>query len=169
MKLFEYAIKLKVNRQRLIDSKLSSISALLNKLNLLLKTEIEEQGRDQALLSLTEKLLFLMDQLFHEASMTLSQDKYNEFSLSCEGDIEQLRSLLNYIKLPFVKSHPTLMQALIHLLPYLSFGNKEKMQTLLDYFKSYLEFDRFDQEPSSNDNVSQLHLDCFCEICKTFR
>jgi E3 ubiquitin-protein ligase UBR4 len=88
----------------------------------------------------------------------------------CLGDIEQLRSLLNYIKLPFVKSHPSLMQALIHLLPYLSFGNKEKMQTLLDYFKSYLEFDRFDLEQSStttsNDNDSQLHLDCFCEICK---
>jgi E3 ubiquitin-protein ligase UBR4 len=65
------------------------------------------------------------------------------------------------------------MQALIHLLPYLSFGNKEKMQTLLDYFKSYLEFDRFDLEQTStttttpsNDNDSQLHLDCFCEICK---
>jgi hypothetical protein len=58
---------------------------MLNKLNLVLKTEIEEQGRDQALLSLTEKLLFIMDQLFHEASTTLSQDKYNEFSVSCEG------------------------------------------------------------------------------------
>ncbi|UJR08441.1 hypothetical protein I4U23_012711 [Adineta vaga] len=171
LKLFEYAIKLKVNRQRLIDPKLRAISSMLNKLNLLLKTEIEEQGRDQALLSFTEKLLFIMDQLFHEASTTLSQDKYNEFSVSCEGDIEQLRSLLNYIKLSFVKSHPTLMEALIHLLPYLSFGNKEKMQTLLDYFKSYLEFDRFDLEQitsttTSNDNDSQLHLDCFCEICK---
>ncbi|CAF4259757.1 unnamed protein product, partial [Rotaria sordida] len=30
-------------------------------------------------------------------------------------DIEQLRSLLNYIKLPFVKTHPSLMEALIHL------------------------------------------------------
>ncbi|CAF3628387.1 unnamed protein product [Adineta steineri] len=173
LKLFEYAIKLKVNRQRLIDPKLRAISSMLNKLNLLLKTEIEEQGRDQALLSLTEKLLYIMDQLFHEASTTLSQDKYNEFSVSCEGDIEQLRSLLNYIKLSFVKSHPSLMEALIHLLPYLSFGNKEKMQTLLDYFKTYLEFDRFDLEQvstatssPSNDNDSQLHLDCFCEVCK---
>ena len=85
LKLFEYAIKLKVNRQRLIDPKLRAISSMLNKLNLLLKAEIEEQGRDQALLSLTEKLLFIMDQLFHEASTTLSQDKYNEFSVSCEG------------------------------------------------------------------------------------
>jgi len=85
LKLFEYAIKLKVNRQRLIDPKLRAISLMLNKLNLLLKTEIEEQGRDQALLSFTEKLLFIMDQLFHEASTTLSQDKYNEFSVSCEG------------------------------------------------------------------------------------
>ncbi|CAF1250057.1 unnamed protein product, partial [Adineta ricciae] len=171
LKLFEYAIKLKVNRQRLIDPKLRAISSMLNKLNLLLKTEIEEQGRDQVLLSLTEKLLFIMDQLFHEASTTLSQDKYNEFSISCEGDIEQLRSLLNYIKLSFVKSHPSLMEALIHLLPYLSFGNKEKMQTLLDYFKPHLEFQRFDHEQTpatntSNDNDSQLHLDCFCEICK---
>ncbi|CAF2716025.1 unnamed protein product [Rotaria sp. Silwood2] len=177
LKLLEYAIKLKVNRQRLIDPNLRAISSMLNKLNLLLKTEIEEQGRDQGLLSLTEKLLFIMDQLFHEASTTLSQDKYNEFSVSCEGDIEQLRLLLNYIKLPFVKTHPSIMEALIHLLPYLSFGNKEKMQTLLDYFKSYLEFDRFDLEQisssstttiatTSNDNDSQLHLDCFCEICK---
>ncbi|CAF1307467.1 unnamed protein product [Rotaria sordida] len=173
LKLFEYAIKLKVNRQRLIDPNLRSISSMLNKLNLLLKTETEEQGRNQGLLLLTEKLLFIMDQLFHEASTTLSQDKYNEFSVSCEGDIEQLRSLLNYIKLPFVKTHPSLMEALIHLLPYLSFGNKEKMRTLLDYFKSYLEFDRFDLEQTSsstttisNDNDSQLHLDCFCEICK---
>ncbi|CAF1322792.1 unnamed protein product, partial [Rotaria sordida] len=174
LKLFEYAIKLKVNRQRLINPNLRSISSMLNKLNLLLKTETEEQGRDQGLLLLTEKLLFIMDQLFHEASTTLSQDKYNEFSVSCEGDIEQLRSLLNYIKLPFVKTHPSLMEALIHLLPYLSFGNKEKMRTLLDYFKSYLEFDRFDLEQTSssttttisNDNDSQLHLDCFCEICK---
>jgi hypothetical protein len=38
------------------------------------------------------------------------------------------------------------MQVLIHLLPYLSFGNKENMQTLLDYLKSYLGFDRFDLE-----------------------
>ena len=85
LKLFEYGIKLKVNRQRLIDPNLRSISSMLSKLNLLLKAEIEEQGRDQALLSLTEKLLFIMDQLFHEASTTLSQDKYNEFSVSCEG------------------------------------------------------------------------------------
>jgi hypothetical protein len=55
---------------------------MLDKLNLLLKTEIEEQGRDQILLSLTEKLIFIMDQLFHEASTTLSQDKYNDFSVS---------------------------------------------------------------------------------------
>jgi E3 ubiquitin-protein ligase UBR4 len=61
LKLFEYAIKLKVNRQRLIDPKLRSISSMLNKLNLLLKTEIEEQGRDQVLLSLTEKLIFIMN------------------------------------------------------------------------------------------------------------
>lgn len=88
LKLFEYAIKLKGNRQRLIDPKLRAISSMLTKLNLLLKTEIEEQGRDQALLSLTEKLLFIMDQLFHEASATLSQDKYNEFSVSCEGNLK---------------------------------------------------------------------------------
>ncbi|CAF5174044.1 unnamed protein product, partial [Rotaria sp. Silwood1] len=32
----------------IIDPNLRSISSMLNKLNLLLKTEIEEQGRDQA-------------------------------------------------------------------------------------------------------------------------
>ena len=54
LKLFESSIKLKVNRQRWIDPKSSSIGSMLEILNLLLKTEIEEQGRDQALLSVME-------------------------------------------------------------------------------------------------------------------
>lgn len=54
LKLFEYSIKLKVNRQRSIDPKSSSIGSMLERWNALLKTEIEEQGRDQALLALME-------------------------------------------------------------------------------------------------------------------
>lgn len=91
LKLFEYATKLKVNRQRLIDPKLRAISSMLDKLNLLLKTENEEQGRDQVLLTLTEKLLSIMDQLFLEATTTLSQDKYNEFSISYQGELFVLK------------------------------------------------------------------------------
>ncbi|CAF1382780.1 unnamed protein product [Rotaria sordida] len=45
------------------------------------------------------------------------------------------------------------------------------MRRLLDYFKSYFQFYRFDLEQrssstiTSNDNHCQLYLDCFSEIC----
>ncbi|CAF3324932.1 unnamed protein product [Rotaria socialis] len=50
---------------------------MLDKLNLLLKTEIEGQGRDQGLLSLTERLLFIMSQLFHRSNLSTFEKVMN--------------------------------------------------------------------------------------------
>ena len=64
------------------------------------------------------------------------------------------------------------METLIHLLSYFQFGNKEKMGRLIYYFKSDFQFYQSHLEQTlstttttSNDNHSQLYLDCFSSIC----
>jgi E3 ubiquitin-protein ligase UBR4 len=80
---------------------------------------------------------------------------YSEFSSLC-GDTEQLEFLLNNIKCTFVRSHPLLLQALMRLIPYISFGDEQKMHALIAYFSIYYtNFDHFE---------AVLHLECFCVI-----
>lgn len=49
----------------------------------------------------------------------------------------------------------------MRVLPYLTFGNVGSMNALLDYFKPFLNFDRYDAESSTE---GTLHLDCFIAV-----
>ena len=49
----------------------------------------------------------------------------------------------------------------MQVLPYLTFGVADNMHTLLNYFKPYLDFDKFDSEHSSE---VTLYLDCFTAV-----
>lgn len=83
------------------------------------------------------------------------------------GDTEQLEFLLNNIKGQFVRSHPILLQALMKLIPYISFGDEKKMQALISYFSMYFSnFDKFDSNNLVTEvaNEEVLHLECFCVI-----
>jgi E3 ubiquitin-protein ligase UBR4 len=62
------------------------------------------------------------------------------------------------------------MQALMRLIPSLSFGDETKMRSLIAYFITYIrsvdEFDRIalTQTNTANTNEDLLHLECFC-VC----
>ena len=47
------------------------------------------------------------------------------------------------------------------LIPYLTYGDEVSMQVILDYFSSFLNFERHDDNPLSEHS---LYLDCFCTI-----
>jgi E3 ubiquitin-protein ligase UBR4 len=68
-----------------------------------------------------------MELILSEASKQPA-DIYNEFSSLC-GDTEQLEFLLNNINGTFVRSHPNLLQALMRLIPFLSFGDEKKIRS----------------------------------------
>lgn len=50
--------------------------------------------------------------------------------------------LLDQINSTFVRSNPSVLQGLLRIIPYLSFGETEKMQILVDRFKPYCNFDK---------------------------
>ena len=60
--------------------------------------------------------------------------------LSC--DKSQLVALLDRINSPFVRAHTSVLQGLMRIIPFLSFGDVEKMKTLIDHFKPYLDFSK---------------------------
>ena len=64
-----------------------------------------------------------------------------EFSKLC-GDKAQLMMLLERINSPFVRSNTSVLQGLMRLIPFLAFGEEEKMLTLINHFKPYLDFNK---------------------------
>ena len=77
------------------------------------------------------------------------------------GDKVQVLLLLARINSPFVRANPTLLESLMHLIPFLAFGDHHKMHALVGYFKRYLDWHKFDAEHGEDETV---HVDCFCVI-----
>jgi hypothetical protein len=163
LKLLDYALKLSINRTQIIIPEMKAITTMLQTLNMMLK--IEQAEPNKIGVNLAEQLLNIMELILSEASKQPS-DVYAEFSSLC-GDTEQLEFLLNNIKCTFVRSHPNLLQALMKLIPFLSFGDEKKMKSLIAYFSTYISnFDEFDKLNLTNNsnNEDMLHLECFCVI-----
>jgi len=78
-----------------------------------------------------------------------------EFSKLC-GDKEQLIMLLDRINSPFVRANATVLQALMRLIPFLAFGDREKMHALVSHFMPYLDFDK---------SVFLLSVHCVVSLC----
>jgi E3 ubiquitin-protein ligase UBR4 len=164
LKLFDYALKLPINRKEIIQPETKAITTMLQTLNMMLKIEQAEPNKIGVFLA--EQLLNTMELILSEASKQPA-DVYNEFSALC-GDTEQLEFLLNNIKCSFVREHPNLLQALMRLIPFLSFGDEKKMKSLIAYFSTYFsnfdEFDKLNLTVQTNSNEDMLHLECFCVI-----
>ena len=64
-------------------------------------------------------------------------------NLLLTGDEDQLVMLLDQINSTFVRSNLSVLQGLLRIIPYLSFGEMEKMQILVDRFKPYCNFDKY--------------------------
>ena len=51
--------------------------------------------------------------------------------------------LLDRINSPFIRANATVLQALMRLIPFLAFGDQEKMHALVSHFMPYLDFDKY--------------------------
>lgn len=69
-------------------------------------------------------------------------------NLLLTGDKDQLVMLLDQINTLFVRSNPSVLQGLLRIIPYLSFGELEKMHILVERFKPCCNFDKYGVCPS---------------------
>jgi len=156
LKLLEYCVKVKVNRQYLGKHSVNSLNIMLSTLNLALRLE-KEKGSGSGGAMIAERLLKIMGIVLHEASE--QADQYQLSSLP--GEESQLELLLGHITSPYVRANPNVLEAMMRLIPSLSFGSEQSMQTLIRHFMPYLNYNSFDEERSANET---LYLECFCVI-----
>uniref|UniRef100_A0A8C3LR84 E3 ubiquitin ligase UBR4 C-terminal domain-containing protein n=1 Tax=Chrysolophus pictus TaxID=9089 RepID=A0A8C3LR84_CHRPC len=157
LKLFSYCVKVKINRQQLVKPEMNTLNVMLGTLNLALVAE--QESKDSGGAAVAEQVLSIMEIILDESNAEpLSEDKGN---LLLTGDKDQLVMLLDQINSTFVRSNLSVLQGLLRIIPYLSFGEMEKRQILVDRFKPYCNFDKYDEEHSGDDKV---FLDCFCKI-----
>jgi len=100
----------------------------------------QEGGTSTKGQTLTEQVLQIMETILQEASQQ-PPELYKEFSKLC-GDTNQLIVLLNRINSPFIQANSGVLQVLMRLIPFLAFGDKDKMLALINHFKPYLDFNK---------------------------
>lgn len=128
----------------------------------------EQESKDSGGASIAEQVLSIMEIILDEANAeTVSEDKVSmtpcvnvmkltsvresDFStvsllqgnLLLTGDKDQLVMLLDQINTLFVRSNPSVLQGLLRIIPYLSFGELEKMHILVERFKPCCTFDKY--------------------------
>lgn len=146
LKLFRLSVKVKKNQEVL--SKLGAVTVFLDVLQRCLATESENW---QA--KITEQLLEIMETILTHASLSTLE----AFSHTSSGP-EHIKALLSCAQSTAVRQSNILPQ-LARVLAALTYGNREKMALLYDYFKSVLNFYEFDHEHTTED---EQKLELFC-------
>ncbi|XP_074661944.1 E3 ubiquitin-protein ligase UBR4-like [Tubulanus polymorphus] len=158
LKLFNYCVKTRTSRQYLAKPETGAISTMLRVLNLALLAEQESSVVTKGQ-TLTEQILHIIEVILLEAS-NAPPDEYRKFS-KLGGDKNQLMMLLDRINSPFIRANSSVLQGLMRLIPFLAFGDEQKMLTLITHFMPYLDFNKFDFDHTPDE---EIHLECFCVI-----
>ena len=152
LKLFRLSVKVKRNQEVLSRPELKAVSVLLDVLQRCLETE-----SDSAQAKVTEQLLDIMETILaNAAAQPLSS--FEEFSRTL-GGADHIKSLLSCTQSAAVRQSNNVLMHLARVLAALTYGNKEKMALLCDYFKPVLNFYKFDFEHTSED---EQKLELFC-------
>uniref|UniRef100_A0A0P4VZ39 E3 ubiquitin ligase UBR4 C-terminal domain-containing protein n=1 Tax=Scylla olivacea TaxID=85551 RepID=A0A0P4VZ39_SCYOL len=159
LKLFQYCVKVRVNRERLMVPSLNAIATLLHTLKQCLAAEPEVVAGPPGGASLTEQLLQVLEAVLVEA-YSMSATSYTEFVETC-GTLEDIHLLLNYVATSS-RTNAQVRQRLMRVLPFLVFCHKEKMELLVGHFRPVLDFEKFDDEHSPEDTAK---MEAFCVFC----
>lgn len=87
-------------------------------------------------------------------------ETFEKFSRTFGGP-EYIQSILSCISQPSVRNNHSVMGHLTKVLAALVYGNKIKMNILMDYFKPILNFNKYDFEHTHED---QQKLEMFCVL-----
>lgn len=106
--------------------------------------------------SLVEEILNTVNRVLGEAAL-----RNNEMDT---GDKEELTKLLKAIDSEFVQARQNIIQSLMEMIPFLSFGDEVLMEQLINHFNSVLsDLKSYD---SSTSDQHRIYLESFCDILK---
>lgn len=154
LKLFRFSVKVKRVQEVLIQPEIGAMNVFLRTLKLCLDSD-----PDMTQAAVTEQLLDIMETILSRATSE-SLETFEKFSQTF-GVAEYIKSLLTCTNQSSVRNNQSVMVHLTRVLAALVYGNKEKMEILLDHFKSVLDFSKYDVEHSADD---QQKIEMFCTL-----
>ncbi|KAF5296758.1 hypothetical protein FQR65_LT10159 [Abscondita terminalis] len=154
LKLFRLSVKVNRVQEVLIQPELCAMEVFLRTLQLCLDSEPDV---NQA--AVTEHLLDIMETVLSK-STSKSIELFETFSQTFGGP-EYVRSLLTCTNQSSVRNNQAVLIHLTRVLAALVYGNTEKMEILLNHFKSVLDFNKYDFEHTLDD---QQKLEMFCVL-----
>lgn len=128
LKLFGFCIKVKSNRQKLVEPQMNAIKIMLGVLKLALSAETPDLIQKQTLQTpaggptIIGQLLQIMETILAEAS-SKTKPQYAEFGKSC-GDKEDITFLLSSVNSVPMKNFANLLPLLMRVVPFLTFGSQ---------------------------------------------
>ncbi|XP_037079445.1 E3 ubiquitin-protein ligase UBR4-like [Pollicipes pollicipes] len=137
LRLTGLCIKTKRNRTALTRPELRAVAVMLRLLALCLRA--------------------IMAVVLAEAT-SLDLDVYRRFATTC-GSVDEIRLLLSHVNTAQSKGAGALLQQLMRVLPFLTFGSQEKMRLLIDHFQPVLDFDELDAQHTA-EAAAQLESLC---------
>jgi len=150
LKLLGYCCKLKSNRSILLSTQLKTTAVMLGALQLCL-------GSGEAAAQ-TETILELMERLLLEAASSLkSVEEYQGFACPT---VKEITSLLDHAV--HMRPGTDLHHRLMRVLPFLTYANKDNMKLVIDHFSEVLDFTKFDQGHTSED---EARLEAWVALC----
>lgn len=183
LKLFNHCTKTKANRLKLLSPELETINVLLKTLKLALNEEDfaelaglqpgaigkfdtahfisankqATQSTPNPRAQVVDQVLTIIETIMREAS----KQAKNVFQKICNdtcGTVEDVQFLLDAALMLSTRiTHVS--HNIIQVVPFLTLGNRDKMVTLLSYFKPHIDLKKFDIEHSS---LNDTAIDLFC-------
>ena len=165
LKLLYHCLKVKINRQKMLE--LKSMNILLEKLKLTFPKE--------SLADIAELLLLTIESIVSEANeredaMDIEQlpsDKKMD-SHQLEEGVSQMMMFLEKLGSPLVRCNPRIVKSVTRIIPVLTYGQEQIGKVLLNYFLPYLDFSEFDNK-QYEDATHSFHLDCFTSVTNSIR
>ena len=162
LKLFGHCVKVKQNREKLLDPELRTIPILLKCVKLCLSSGASETsaiGSQGPCLS--EQVLQIMEKLLVEATI-----KQNTIEIYCnfasngvrKEDIQEL--LEHAVNL---KAGTALHQNLLRVLPFLTYANDDKMALVINHFEDILDFNNFNLCHGPDEEAK---MEAFVALCE---
>lgn len=166
LKLFGYCVRVQSNRRALIAPGLNAVGIMLGIVRLFLKTKLPELLTSPSAPgepSYFEQLLSIMETILLEASRE-NEETFDEFNAQTCGTSDDIRSLLNTVSSPdsiiYSCNNSNLNGKILRIVAFLSFGNEEKMSTLISYFRPYFDFDEYDKQNLQGNTEHWYELFC---------
>lgn len=147
LKLFRLSVKVVKVQEVLTQVELGATSVFLKTLQLCLDSDS----------ALTEQLLDIMETVLSRATGK-DMEEFKAFSQTFGGP-EYIRTLLGCMNGANVRNNCGVLVHLTRVLAALVYGNEEKMEILINYFRPALSFNDFDCN-HSNEDAQKLEMFC---------